>query len=364
MKNRIIGFDLARAYAIFGMFIVNFNTVFGSHTNHTGLSGFLNLFNGNSSTLFVMLAGMGVSLMTNRNDYTVEERRNIKSIITKRSWFLFVLGVVFYLWWPADILHFYGGYMHIGVLLIFFPKKYFLYAAATAITIFHVLLAIIPYDTGWDFETLIYNDFWTFNGFLRNTFYNGWNSIFPWIAYFLIGMYLGRLNWKSNKVPKKVFLIGITVYLCTFLIQSLAPSMIQNKELQLYLTADYLPPFLPFMLGTASFGLILISIFILIGNKVGDTQIAKILASTGQLTLTHYIAHLVLGLIVLSIITGKTLSYDLLKEIPTNPIIILTYAIAYFLLSCTFSYLWTKKYKNGPLEMLMRKISDGQNNSR
>jgi uncharacterized protein len=49
---------------------------------------------------------------------------------------------------------------------------------------------------------------------------------------------------------------------------------------------------------------------------------------------------------------------------PTNPIIILTFAIAYFLFSCTFSYFWTKKYKNGPLEMFMRKISDGQKNSR
>ncbi len=36
-KNRIIGFDLARAYAILGMFIVNFNTVFGSHTNEDGM---------------------------------------------------------------------------------------------------------------------------------------------------------------------------------------------------------------------------------------------------------------------------------------------------------------------------------------
>ena len=359
MKNRIIGFDLARAYAIFGMFIVNFNTVFGSHTNHNGLSGFLNLFNGNSSTLFVILAGMGISLMTNRNDYTQEERKNIKSTIAKRSWFLFVLGVAFYLWWPADILHFYGGYMHIAALLIFFPKKYFLYAAAAAIIIFHVLLAIIPYDTGWDFETLIYNDFWTLKGFLRNTFYNGWNSIFPWIAYFLIGMYLGRLNWKDNKTAKKVFFIGITIYLITFLMQSFATSITQNKDLLFYLTADYLPPFVPFMLGTASFGLILISIFIFIGNKVGETKIAKILASTGQMTLTHYIAHLVLGLLILSIITGKTLSYDLLKEIPTNPIIILTFALTYFLFSCTFSYIWTKRYKNGPLEMLMRKISDG-----
>jgi uncharacterized membrane protein YeiB len=123
------------------------------------------------------------------------------------------LGVVFYLWWPADILHFYGGYMHIAVLFIFIPKKYLLYAAAT-----------------------------------------------------------------------------------------------------------------------------------------------------GQMTLTHYIAHLVLGLIFLSIITGKTLSFDLLKEIPSNPMIILTFAITYFLLSCTFSYFWAKKYKNGPLETLMRKISDGQKN--
>jgi uncharacterized membrane protein YeiB len=118
------------------------------------------------------------------------------------------------------------------------------------------------------------------------------------------------------------------------------------------------------MLGTASFGLILISIFIFIGNKIGETKIARILSSTGQMTLTHYIAHLVLGLLILSIITGKTLSYDLLKEIPTNPIIILTFTIIYFLFSCSFSYLWTKKYKNGPLEMLMRKISDGQKNGR
>lgn len=363
MKTRIIGFDLARAYAIFGMFIVNFNTVFGSHTNHTGLSGFLNLFNGNSSTLFVMLAGMGIALMTNRNDYTLEERKNIKSIITKRSWFLFVLGVVFYLWWPADILHFYGGYMHFAVFFIFFPKKYFLYAAVTAIVVFHVLMTFIPYDTGWNFETLMYKDFWTFKGFLRNTFYNGWNSIFPWIAYFFLGMYLGRMDWKDYKTTKRVLLIGLTVYLITFLTQSFATSITQNNDLVFYLTADYLPPFVPFMLGTASFGLILISIFIFIGNKLSNNKVAIILASTGQMTLTHYIAHLVLGLLLLSIITGKTLSYDLLKEIPTKPIIILTYALAYFLFSCTFSYLWTKKYKNGPLEMLMRKISDRQKKS-
>lgn len=358
MKNRILGFDLARAYAIFGMFIVNLNTVFGSHTDHNGLSGFLNLFNGNSSTLFVMLAGMGVSLMSNRTDYTLEESKRIKSIIMKRSWFLFVLGVVFYLWWPADILHFYGGYMHIAALLIFLPKKYFLYAASFAIAIFHILLSIIPYDTGWDFETFMYNDFWTIQGFLRNTFYNGWNSIFPWIAYFFLGMYLGRMDWKDNKTPKRVLLIGIAVYTCIFIIQYFAASITTDKDLFFYLTADYLPPFLPFMLGTASFGLIVISIFIFIGNKIGNTKLTKLLVSTGQMTLTHYVTHLTLGFFLLSLLTGRTLRYEMLNEAPTNPLIILIFAIVYFLFSCTFSYLWSKKYKNGPLESLMRKISD------
>lgn len=360
MKNRIIGFDLARAYAIFGMFVVNFNTVFGSHTNHQGLSGFLNLFNGNSSTLFVMLAGMGVSLMTNRNQYTSEERKSLRTIISKRSWFLFVLGLIFFVWWPADILHFYGGYMHLAVLLLFLPRKYFLYAAAAAILIFHILLVLIPYETGWNLESLMYLDFWTLEGFLRNTFYNGWNSIFPWIAFFFLGMYLGRLDWHNNQTPRRVLIVGILVYLITTGLQSYAGVITKNEALVYYLTADYLPPFIPFMLGTASFGLILISIFIFIGSKMENAKITQILVSTGQMTLTHYIAHLVLGLFMLSLITGKTLSLELLNEKPTDPKIVLAFAIAYFLLSCTFSYLWLKKFRNGPLEMLMRSISDGK----
>lgn len=113
MQQRIIGFDLARAYAIFGMFIVNFNFSFGSIMAPTEpLGRFLNIFTGNSTAIFIICAGMGVSLMTNRNDYSKEEKANLKSKILKRSWFLFVLGLLLYNWWSGDILHFYGGYMH------------------------------------------------------------------------------------------------------------------------------------------------------------------------------------------------------------------------------------------------------------
>ena len=82
MKQRIIGFDLARAYAILGMFIVNFNTVFGSLNDKSFTGKFLSLFSGNSSSTFVILAGMGISLMTNRKEYNLEERQTIKNIIS------------------------------------------------------------------------------------------------------------------------------------------------------------------------------------------------------------------------------------------------------------------------------------------
>ena len=102
MQQRIIGFDLARAYAIFGMYIVNFNFCFGSTVTNdstTLLGRFLNLFIGNSTSIFIILAGMSVSLMTNRIGYAKEEKGKLKSVVLKRSWFLFAMGLLFFIYY-------------------------------------------------------------------------------------------------------------------------------------------------------------------------------------------------------------------------------------------------------------------------
>ena len=173
MNNRIIGFDLARAYAIFGMFIVNFNFSFGSFQDNSVIGQFLNLFTGNSTAIFIICAGMGVSLLTNNSlENSKEEKNKFKSVILKRSWFLFALGLLLYNWWAGDILHFYGGYMHIAAFILFIPKRYYLIVAILAILTFHLLLFVIPVFTSWDMTTFKYEDFWTIKGFLRNTFYH------------------------------------------------------------------------------------------------------------------------------------------------------------------------------------------------
>ncbi len=65
MQKRIIGFDLARAYAIFGIFIVNFNFSFGSIMAPSDTIGhFLNIFTGYLTAIFIICAGMGVAFMS------------------------------------------------------------------------------------------------------------------------------------------------------------------------------------------------------------------------------------------------------------------------------------------------------------
>jgi uncharacterized protein len=357
MNNRIPGFDLARAYAIFGMYIVNFNTVFGTHYPTSMLGKCLVLFNGNSSSLFVILAGMGVALMTNNNQYTSLEKKRLQGVVVKRSWFLFFFGLLLFLWWPADILHFYGAYMHIAAVLLFVPKKYYLWMAGIAILLFHVLLLLINFEKGWNFETLQYKDFFTPAGFLRNTFYNGWNAVFPWIAYFLLGMWLGRLQWQNQQTKKRVFFVSLIIFVAVEILQLLAAKKIFSAAICFYLTADYLPPFLPFMLSTASFGLMIIVGCLIAGEKFSQTRWMHWLTATGRMTLTHYVFHLTIGLALLLGITGSGFEATIQPQATLTPLHILLYAILFFGLSVAGSAWWSKKFKQGPLEMLMRKIT-------
>ena len=357
MNHRIIGFDLAQAYAILGMFVVNFNTVFGSHKATTGLGWFLNLFNGNSSTSFVILAGVGVSLMTNRPDYSPAEQTALRQKVVRRSWFLFAMGLLLYTWWPADILHFYGGYMHIAALVLFVPKRVYWLIAIASIVGFHVLWELIPFETGWNFNTLTYTDFWTVSGFLRNTFYNGWNPIFPWLAYFMLGMWLGRLNWQQKRTRYWALGLSEAVVVLVEILQAVAEKGAFGQDLTFYITADYLPPFLPFMLSTAAFAVILIVICLTIGDHFAHLRIVRMLSVTVQMTLTHYVVHLTLGFVLFAWLTGHPYLSVINAQTPESPELVLLFAVGFYALSVGFSILWSRWFRHGPLEMLMRKVA-------
>lgn len=357
MKNRISGFDLARAYAIFGMLIVNFSFCFGTFETVSWAGKFKHLFIGNATSVFIILAGMGLSFMSTSALNSPEEKTILRKKVLKRSWFLLALGLIFYNWWPGDILHFYGGYMHVAAFLLFVRKSLYLWFALAAIVIYQLLLLIIPVETGWDFTTSKYLDFWTPEGFLRSTFYNGWNSLFPWISYFFLGMWLGRMDWNNQKKKWWLFIGAIVVLLITKGLKMGASYGLYSPEINQYMLTEYNPIVLPFLFITASCGVIAICICHSIGNWLPTNKMILSLASLGKMTLTMYVFHITVGMLLLSFLTGikYTGYYPTGKTLSSGEIML--YVVVFYAFCLAFGTIYSRFFKKGPLESLMRLFS-------
>jgi hypothetical protein len=71
LNTRIVGYDLARALAIMGMVVVNFKVVMGaSEAGPDWLVWLVNLLEGRAAATFVVLAGVGMSLISPTNPYS------------------------------------------------------------------------------------------------------------------------------------------------------------------------------------------------------------------------------------------------------------------------------------------------------
>ncbi|MBM4247536.1 MAG: DUF418 domain-containing protein [Deltaproteobacteria bacterium] len=354
--SRIVGFDLARAYAILGMYIVNFQGVYGAYDDPSPIGRFVALFAGNSSSAFVLMAGIGCSLLTWRPSAEAGERRRLRLIVVRRSWFLFFSGLALCTWWPPDILHFYGGYMHIAALLLFASGRALLVAAAACVVLFHALLVVVPYETGWNFDTLQYAGFWTPRGFVRNTIYNGWNPILPWAAFFFVGMWLGRCDWKSKRFRVCLVLVSAIAFgTCQVLIQ-LATRGYLPTGLAEYVTADYLPPFLVFMASTGSFALLMVCGCVALGERFEKSRWVRALAATGQCTFTLYVGHLTIGLLVLGALVDRPYWTITFGEDPLSSWKTLGFSVVSFAASVLACAMWRARWRHGPLEWLMRRV--------
>ncbi|MEM1218189.1 MAG: heparan-alpha-glucosaminide N-acetyltransferase domain-containing protein [Bacteroidota bacterium] len=213
-KKRIIGIDVARALAVIGMIIVNFKVVFGETGDHW-IKPFANFFYGKAAAVFVVLAGVGLALMTNSavKAQDPEKLKKGRIGILKRALFLFVIGLSYSAIWPADILHFYGIYMLLTLFFINRSGQQILLGTAALVLLFPVLLLFFDYEQGWIFELWHYTDFWTPEGFFRNLFFNGFHPVIPWAAFMLFGLWYGRQNLYDEAFLRRSFIVSALVFL-------------------------------------------------------------------------------------------------------------------------------------------------------
>lgn len=104
-----------------------------------------------------------------------------------------------------------------------------------------------------------------------------------------------------------------------------------SSEVMEFIHADYIPPFLPFVINTISFGMMLIAAFMYVSQYISNKQWAIDLAKTGQMTFTHYVSHLTIGLVILALLRGDYYSGELGGQTTFT-------ASLYFIILCRLFY--------------------------
>ena len=356
--KRIIGIDIARALAVIGMILVNFKIVFGDQGD-SFLKAFVQLFDGKAAATFVVLAGVGLALMTRSavEDQSLEKLKIARKKVMKRVVFLFVTGLS-YLWiWPADILHFYGVYMLVALLFIHQRPGRILVAAVVIIFLFPVALLLWDYETGWNFDTLEYEGFWTWGGFWMNLFYNGFHPVVPWTAFMLYGLWYGRQDLHNTAFVKRSCWVSLLVFIFVQLISFASLQWLSGGDKEAVDTLKSLvgtgpmPPMPLYMASGISVATAVISSCILLGKRYENSRILGALEKTGQLTLTFYVAHVVIGMGIMEEIGPLKLgAYPIEFSV--------TYAFIFSLCCIFFARFWLKHRKMGPVEWIMRKAAD------
>jgi len=357
MKKRIIGVDVARALAIIGMIIVNFKIAIGS-VGMSSLKSIIGVLDGKAAATFVVLAGVGIAFMSNsaiENGDTLKLKK-ARIQLFKRAILLFVIGLLYIPIWPADILHFYGIYMLLTLAVLTSGKRTILFAALIMIFAYPFMMFVWDYNVGWNFDTLEYPSFWSVKGFFRNLFYNGFHPVIPWTAFMLIGLWFGKNDLSDAKFIKKSASISLGIFILTLLFSESLLTILSEgdvstrNELMQVLGTSPMPPLPIYMISGSSFAIFIISICIIISEKFEESKIISALKNTGQLALTFYVAHVIIGMGIIDAI-------DPTKMGKYSTGFSVLYALGFSFGCILFAVIW-KKYKPiGPLEWVMRKLT-------
>ena len=332
---RLQGLDAARFLAFCGMVLVNFRIAAQVTPIDDWPSLLTNGLEGRAAALFVVLAGIGITLA------------NVPpNLMLRRAAFLFVIGLANLTIFEADILHFYALYFVVAIPFVTAANQW-LWRGVAAILIFSLIAQVVlDYEKGWNWDTLYYSDFWTLTGFLRHSFYNGWHPVFPWVSFLLFGMWLGRQELSCDKIHNRMIILGLSAAAL-----SLIPGwLIQNPELIDLLNTTTLPPGPFYVLAGSGSATAVIGLILKIQPALAQQHIDRWFTAPGRQSLTLYVAHILLGMGTLEAI-GRL-------DGSLTPIQIFGISLVFCIACSLYARIWNQKFKRGPLEMLMRWVTE------
>lgn len=349
--NRLHGLDIARFVAFTGMVIVNFNVVMGADAANTMAAVLSAFIAGKAAATFVVLSGIGLGLASKG-----KLRESFLSTF-KKAIFLLVLGLLNMLVFEADILHYYAFYFVLGALLLPLSTRQLIVVIIALNAVSVILILLLNYDLGWNWQNYSYDGFWTPRGFVRNLFFNGWHPVIPWIGFLLFGFVLSRQTLSKRQTQNRLITFGALALVAAELLARMLSGVTAHidPELPLLVTTSPVPPMPLFTMtgiGTASAVVGLCLRFSgMIASSTGGSRVrslARIPAQAGRQTLTLYIAHIIIGM-------GTLEALGMLGNQTAETALVI--AIVFCALALLYARVWSQFFSHGPIEMILRRLA-------
>lgn len=343
------GPDVVRAVALIGVVVMNYHgyLVILSSSQSTGQGWAAELFHpwtGPLSTrfaaTFVLVAGVGVTLLTKRSLSDRERVTAMRWKLVRRGVLLYTVGLVLDEIWPGTILPYYGA-MFVIAAGIFTLRTRWIVTIGSAAALAGWGIRAWRYEqqtNGVSTSWLTSPGTGSIRHYLFGSFVNGTHPLLPWIAFLCAGMVLGRVLSTSWWRPAALG-TGFVLFSTATIASSSATGGFQTTLLSTN-NGDRGLMFTASALGTA---LIAYASIDWLANRF-PTPLDP-LRRAGQMTLTLYLAHIfVFNLIV-----------DWLGWIdPAGLDLALTFALIFWVVGIAAAATWNRRFGRGPAERLYR----------
>lgn len=336
-RSRIRGIDVARALAILGMVMVHFGPF--SPSTDTLLGWAYRTSYGRASTLFVLLAGIGVTLLFG----TGERRKDPRRAWTKVAWRVVVfLPAGIALQWldtpVAVILHYYAAYYVLGAAAQHLPTRWLL-----ALTGTWTLVGTVVYVSAFDISLAgrgtaddPFNPVLVIGDLLATGFY----PLITWAPPVLVGVLVGRTRLEDTATRWALVGGGTVTAAAAYGLSEIARATSAAAADSMYLVAEGHTGAPLNVVGATAVAVAVLGACLLLADAL--PRLTWPLAMVGQMALTVYVGHL----LVLDVAPQWLESRD--------DLVTAVWRVArFFLVVLGICSLWRLRWRRGPLEALL-----------
>jgi uncharacterized membrane protein YeiB len=337
---RLEGLDLARWLALAGMVFVNFKQAMHPAEPGPGwLQAIFQFLEGKASATFVVLAGLGLVLATRALD-----ARTARLWTLRRALFLLVAGLANLWIFVADIIHYYAVYFALATLWLKAGRAALVAGMAGTAALSCWALLRHDYGQGWDWSTLGYAGLWEPAGFVRNLVFNGFHPVLPWFALCLLGMLLATLPLQRPRTQWLLLAGGALLAVLGGMLSWLG----SGTALAPILGTGPMPPGPAYVLTGMGWACMAIGACLRWAALRPHGSWTGLLPA-GRMTLSLYLAHILIGMGLLEALGALDGSRSLAE--------VAVAAALYLVLATVAARAWSRRAAQGPVEMLMRRMT-------